>query len=156
MHHRQARTLFFFDRIRRFLTSGWEMHDVLRMSASSVIDTREPPHAHQNSSPYDPDIAELQPHPADDIRRAETTRAAASFVRLKRRQSMNWDQIQVNWMHFKDKIANNWAKLTDEDLTRISGRRTELVGRLQARYGFAKTEAEREIEAWTKSQRHAA
>ena len=69
---------------------------------------------------------------------------------------MNWDQIQVNWMHFKEKIANNWAKLTDEDLTRISGRRKELVGRLQARYGCAKTEAEREIEAWTKAQRHAA
>jgi uncharacterized protein YjbJ (UPF0337 family) len=69
---------------------------------------------------------------------------------------MNWDQIQVNWMQFKDKIANNWAKLTDEDLTRISGRRNELVGRLQERYGFAKTEAEREIEAWTKAQRHAA
>ena len=69
---------------------------------------------------------------------------------------MNWDQIQVNWMQFKDKIANNWAKLTDEDLTRISGRRNELVGRLQARYGFAKTEADREIEAWTKAQRHAA
>ncbi len=69
---------------------------------------------------------------------------------------MNWDQIQVNWMQFKDKIANNWAKLTDEDLTRIGGRRNELVGRLQVRYGFAKSEAEREIEAWTRSQRHAA
>jgi uncharacterized protein YjbJ (UPF0337 family) len=69
---------------------------------------------------------------------------------------MNWDQIQVNWMQFKDKIANNWAKLTDEDLTRIGGRRNELVGRLQVRYGFAKVEAEREIEAWTKAQRHAA
>jgi uncharacterized protein YjbJ (UPF0337 family) len=69
---------------------------------------------------------------------------------------MNWDQIEVNWMLFKDKVRNNWAKLTDEDLTRIGGRRKELRGRLQARYGFAKTEAEREIEAWIKSQRNAA
>jgi uncharacterized protein YjbJ (UPF0337 family) len=69
---------------------------------------------------------------------------------------MNWDQIQVNWMQFKDKIANNWAKLTDEDLTRIGGRRSELIGRLQVRYGFAKAEAEREIEAWTRAQRLAA
>ena len=30
------------------------------------------------------------------------------------------------------------------------------VDRLQARYGFAKSEAEREIEAWMKAQRHAA
>jgi hypothetical protein len=58
------------------------MQDVLCLSAASLIDKREPPHAHQNSSSYDPDIAELQPHPADVIRRAGTTRSAASFVRL--------------------------------------------------------------------------
>jgi uncharacterized protein YjbJ (UPF0337 family) len=72
------------------------------------------------------------------------------------RQSMNWDQIEVNWMTFKGRIRNNWAKLTDEDVTRIGGRRKELAGRLRARYGFAKAEAEREIEAWLKAQRNAA
>jgi uncharacterized protein YjbJ (UPF0337 family) len=69
---------------------------------------------------------------------------------------MNWDQIQVNWMQFKGRVHDNWAKLTDEDLTRIGGRRDELRARLQARYGFAKAEAEREIEAWVKAQRRAA
>ncbi len=69
---------------------------------------------------------------------------------------MNWDQIQSEWMLFKDKVRQNWVKLTDEDLTRIGGRREELVGRLRARYGFAKGEAEREIEAWMKTQRRAA
>jgi uncharacterized protein YjbJ (UPF0337 family) len=48
------------------------------------------------------------------------------------------------------------AKLTDEDVTRIGGRRDELIGRLQARYGFARAEASREIEAWMKAQRRAA
>ncbi|HML06651.1 MAG TPA: hypothetical protein VK430_00785 [Xanthobacteraceae bacterium] len=47
-------------------------------------------------------------------------------------------------------------KLTDEDLTRIGGRREELIRRLRARYGFAQAEAEREVEAWMKAQRHAA
>jgi uncharacterized protein YjbJ (UPF0337 family) len=69
---------------------------------------------------------------------------------------MNWDQIQVNWMQFKGKVRNNWVKLTDEDITRIAGRRSELASRLRARYGFAKAEAEREIEAWIKAQRLAA
>ena len=69
---------------------------------------------------------------------------------------MNWDQIQVNWMQFKGKLQDNWVKLTDEDLTRIGGRRSELCARLQARYGFAKAEADREIEAWLKAQRVAA
>jgi uncharacterized protein YjbJ (UPF0337 family) len=69
---------------------------------------------------------------------------------------MNWDQIQRDWMQFKAGVKGNWVKLTDEDLTRIGGRREELVSRLQARYGFGKGEAEREIDAWTKTQRHAA
>ena len=69
---------------------------------------------------------------------------------------MNWDQIQGNWMMFKGRVRGNWVKFTDEDLTRIGGRRKELVGRLRARYGFARAEAEREIEAWIKSQRNAA
>ncbi len=69
---------------------------------------------------------------------------------------MHWDRIQVDWVQFKGKVRSNWIKLTDEDLTRIGGRRDELVRRLQARYGFAKAEAEREIEAWMKAQRRAA
>ena len=51
---------------------------------------------------------------------------------------MNWDQIETNWLHFKNKLRHNWVKLTDEDITRISGRRNELVARLQDRYGFAR------------------
>ena len=39
---------------------------------------------------------------------------------------MNWDQIQVNWTQFKGEVRNNWVKLTDEDITRIAGRRSEL------------------------------
>jgi len=69
---------------------------------------------------------------------------------------MNWDQVQLDWMQFKDHVRKNWVKLTDEDVTRIGGRRNELIGRLQARYGFAKAEAAREIEAWLKAQRKAA
>jgi uncharacterized protein YjbJ (UPF0337 family) len=69
---------------------------------------------------------------------------------------MNWDRIQIDWALFKNRARQNWAKLTDEDITRISGRREELIGRLQERYGFAKTEAEREVEAWMRSQKHAA
>ena len=68
---------------------------------------------------------------------------------------MSWDQIQCNWLEFKGKLRLNWIKLTDEDITRINGRRDELANRLQERYGFAKAEAEREIGAWVRSQRQA-
>lgn len=67
---------------------------------------------------------------------------------------MKWNWFRLDWVHFKDKVRDNWRKLTDEDLTRIAGRRTELIGRLQARYGFAKDDAEREAEARTQAARH--
>jgi uncharacterized protein YjbJ (UPF0337 family) len=75
---------------------------------------------------------------------------------VARETTMNWDQIEVNWLIFKGKLRSNWAKLTDEDITRINGRREELVARLQDRYGFARTEAEREVGAWVRAQKHAA
>ena len=40
---------------------------------------------------------------------------------------MTWDEIEGNWLHFKGKLRHNWAKLTDEDVTRINGRRDELA-----------------------------
>jgi uncharacterized protein YjbJ (UPF0337 family) len=75
---------------------------------------------------------------------------------MARETKMHWDQIEGNWLHFKGKLKHNWVKLTDEDITRISGRRGELVARLQERYGFGQSEAEREVGAWLRSQRHAA
>ena len=61
---------------------------------------------------------------------------------------MNWDQIEGNWMKAKGKLRQQWGKLTDDDLARISGKREELAGRLQQRYGYAKEQADREIEDW--------
>ena len=69
---------------------------------------------------------------------------------------MTWDQIQGSWVEYKGKLRQNWNMLTDEDITRIAGRRAELIGRLRARYGFAAAEADREIEAWIRSQKKAA
>jgi uncharacterized protein YjbJ (UPF0337 family) len=61
---------------------------------------------------------------------------------------MNWDQVQGNWNQFKGNAKQKWGKLTDDDLTRIEGKRDELVGRLQERYGYARDQAEREADEW--------
>jgi uncharacterized protein YjbJ (UPF0337 family) len=62
--------------------------------------------------------------------------------------AMNWDRVEGNWKQFKGKAQEQWGKLTDDDLDVIEGRRTELAGRLQQRYGYAKDQAEREIDNW--------
>jgi len=61
---------------------------------------------------------------------------------------MNWDRIEGNWMQFKGKVRQQWGKLSDDDLEFVKGKRTELAGRIQERYGIARDQAEREIESW--------
>jgi uncharacterized protein YjbJ (UPF0337 family) len=63
---------------------------------------------------------------------------------------MNWDRVEGNWKQFQGNVQKQWGKLTDDDLTVIEGRRTELAGKLQERYGYAKDQAEKEIDAWLK------
>jgi uncharacterized protein YjbJ (UPF0337 family) len=100
-------------------------------------------------------VVELRPHRAADIARTGAAALAARPL-MAREITMTWEQIEGNWLHFKGRLRHNWAKLTDEDITRINGRREELAARLQERYGFARSEAEREIGAWIRCQRHAA
>jgi uncharacterized protein YjbJ (UPF0337 family) len=69
---------------------------------------------------------------------------------VHRSQQMNWDRVEGNWKQFKGKVRQQWGKLTDDDLDVIEGKRTELAGRLQQRYGYAKDQAEREIDTWLK------
>lgn len=61
---------------------------------------------------------------------------------------MNWDIASGSWKTFKGKVKQQWGKLTDDDLTQIEGKRDELVGRLQERYGIAKDEADKQIKDW--------
>ena len=64
---------------------------------------------------------------------------------------MNWDRVEGNWKQFKGKARQQWGKLTDDDLDVIEGKRVELSGKLQARYGYAKDEAEKNIDTWLRS-----
>lgn len=64
---------------------------------------------------------------------------------------MNWDRIEGNWKQLSGKAKTQWGKLTDDDLDVIAGRREQLAGKVQERYGVAKDEAERQVDAWTAS-----
>lgn len=53
-----------------------------------------------------------------------------------------------NWKQLKGKIKQKWGKLTDDDLDVISGKRDELVGRLQEAYGKSRAEVEKDVDAF--------
>ena len=61
---------------------------------------------------------------------------------------MNKDQFQGQWKEIKGKIKEKWGKLTDDDLTQVNGKRDQLLGKLQQRYGYAKEKAEEELKRW--------
>src|SRR5258708_6432746 len=66
-------------------------------------------------------------------------------------QAMTWNQIEDNWMHLQGKVRQHWGRLSTDDIARIAGRRDSLAGWPQERYGIAAGEAERDIEAFTRT-----
>jgi len=61
---------------------------------------------------------------------------------------MNWDQIEGNWKQFKGQAQSKWGELTDDEIQQAEGRREELVGKVQERYGIAREEAEKQVDDW--------
>jgi uncharacterized protein YjbJ (UPF0337 family) len=55
-------------------------------------------------------------------------------------------QIQAHWKHIKGKIKEKWGKLTDEEMEKINGRREQLIGKIQAKYGLSKERAEMQLD----------
>jgi uncharacterized protein YjbJ (UPF0337 family) len=66
---------------------------------------------------------------------------------------MNWDQVEGKWKQYKGQVKEKWGKLTDDDLDVIDGRRQQLVGKLQERYGTAREVAEKQVDQFAKSLR---
>jgi uncharacterized protein YjbJ (UPF0337 family) len=63
---------------------------------------------------------------------------------------MNWDRIEGNWKQVTGKAKVQWGKLTSDDFDIIAGRREQLAGKIQERYGIAKEEAEKQVSEWVK------
>jgi uncharacterized protein YjbJ (UPF0337 family) len=64
---------------------------------------------------------------------------------------MNWDQVEGKWNQYKGQVKEKWGKLTNDDLEVIDGKRQQLVGRIQERYGIAKEVAEQQADEFVKT-----
>ncbi|MEG3111859.1 MULTISPECIES: CsbD family protein [Pantoea] len=67
---------------------------------------------------------------------------------------MNEDRIGGNWKQFKGKVKEKWGDLTDDDMTVVEGKRDQLVGKIQERYGYEKDRAEKEVKDWEDSNKY--
>ena len=63
---------------------------------------------------------------------------------------MNWDQVEGKWKQYKGQAKEKWGKLTDDDLDVVDGKRVQLVGIIQERYGIAREVAEEQADEFVK------
>ena len=63
---------------------------------------------------------------------------------------MNEDILEGKWKQLKGKVRENWAKLTDDDVDQIGGKKDHFIGKVQEKYGMKKSEAEKEWDKLTK------
>lgn len=63
-----------------------------------------------------------------------------------------WDKVKGSWNQTKGAVKEQWGELTDDDLLAIEGRRDQLVGKIQTRYGISREAAEAQVGAWEKGR----
>lgn len=61
---------------------------------------------------------------------------------------MNQSQFEGQWKQIKGDLRKGFAKLTDDDVEEIKGRKQNLIGKIQERYGDAKEAAEKKVNTY--------
>ncbi len=59
---------------------------------------------------------------------------------------MNEDILKGQWKQVRGQVKQWWGMLTDDDLDKINGKRDQLIGKLQEKYGYSKEQAGRQID----------
>ncbi len=63
---------------------------------------------------------------------------------------MDWDRIEGNWKQFTGRVKEKWGDLTDDEIAQTNGKREQLEGLVQKKYGYAKDKAREEIDTWSR------
>ncbi len=75
--------------------------------------------------------------------------AVVNFFR--REKNVKNGVIEGKWAQVSNKIHTRWGKLTEQDIVKINSNHTQFVVTLQERYGYAKKEAEEQIQRYVKA-----
>jgi uncharacterized protein YjbJ (UPF0337 family) len=66
---------------------------------------------------------------------------------------MDWNRVEGNWKQFKGRVKEKWGDLTDDDLDQVNGQRDQLEGLIQERYGIAKDQVRKDVDAWLEEEK---
>ena len=61
---------------------------------------------------------------------------------------MTNDELKGKWKQLKGSAQAQWGKLPDDDLDWVEGRREQLIGKIQERYGKDREAAREEVDTW--------
>ena len=64
---------------------------------------------------------------------------------------MDANILKGKWLQLKGSVREKWGQLTDDDLTQVNGRREQLEGKIQERYGIAKDKVRKDVDDWLKT-----
>jgi uncharacterized protein YjbJ (UPF0337 family) len=70
---------------------------------------------------------------------------------VKQDHTMNWDQVEGKWKRYAGSARQRWGKLTNDEWQVIGGKKDQLVGWIQEKYGIAKTDAEEQADLWSRA-----
>jgi uncharacterized protein YjbJ (UPF0337 family) len=82
-----------------------------------------------------------------------TTTPASPTTTSRSEAGQIWEKFRGAWSQTKGAIKEQWGKLTDDDLAEIQGRREQLVGKVQTRYGISREQAEAQVSTWEQKHR---
>ncbi len=63
-------------------------------------------------------------------------------------KTTNQPWLKGKWNEYKGKAKERWGKLTDDDLEKIQGKRDQLLGKIQQRYGESREKVEKQLDEW--------
>ena len=66
---------------------------------------------------------------------------------------MSKDMLQGELKQLRDAVKQRWGALTDKDLDMVDGKPDQLPGLLQARYGYTREQAEKEIDIFLSNRK---
>jgi len=64
---------------------------------------------------------------------------------------MNEDILSGKWKQLRGKAKERWGELTDDELDQIEGKRDQVIGLIQEKYGYAREKAEEEYDDFVDS-----
>jgi uncharacterized protein YjbJ (UPF0337 family) len=61
---------------------------------------------------------------------------------------MNWNIIEGKWKEVSGSLREKWGDLTDDEIQSLSGKRDQLEGVIQTKYGITQEQAKQQIDEW--------